>query len=530
MIQDNNKFGRKEAIHTSVYDLIDLSESQFGLLNTKVLDYNSRLPRKSITDQLGRTREYTKGKLRAGQMNLARQLIYLCLRQLEDLRTSPENDKYLNYLDENNDAFPITTNCGKLAKALGGSYCKNTIHNHLDQLIEAGIILHKNNTSRRRREVIDEQGYKTIVVELAKNGRGDFCLWLSRELFAQRYRIQLVENTPTAALNGPDSANLSGFESNENAGLSVNQTQKLGQYYRDLTETNKIKINNCSKNSESGLASQEQVVMPSSDEDELINRNDKGNTKFPGEMQGALAGNREKNWRVQRYEARRKADRQAANVLGGQKARAYFVDLLFFQLTHQLYPQYTQDHLQKIKPGVKTMLGLHLDRLEENLLPAFQKVSRAIYLAHRWLSQDPSRFVYEPFTYLRIDGDYKTGTLLRVIDQWLVAENEKLRLNADKNSALLKWQQAHFYSENLFKDVVYTLQGGFSAAKDVFRVSLQRLEAYFEKHEVPKATRIRIKRSFSDRCLAIFQELSQASEAYDPVWKTFERWRKTIEK
>ena len=82
----------------SVYEVIHQGLSQHrGRLNEMIEAYNDQLPVTTITDKLGRTRSYRKGMIRGTQSRLAEQLIYLCLRQMEDLRRSENPSDHLLY-------------------------------------------------------------------------------------------------------------------------------------------------------------------------------------------------------------------------------------------------------------------------------------------------------------------------------------------------------------------------------------------------------------------------------------------------
>jgi hypothetical protein len=127
---------------------------------------------------------------------------------------------------------------------------------------------------------------------------------------------------------------------------------------------------------------------------------------------------------------------------------------------------------------------------------------------------------------LRVDDEFKTGTLKVVIDQWVTDEEARLKLNTKGNNSLIQWQSSHAFAEDLFRNIVFTLHQSYGNATIVFKEGLSRLDEHFKENNVSAKTRLKVRRSFTDRCLAIFKELQKQVDYDDETWNTFMGWRK----
>jgi len=535
--QDNSQ----DFLNLSCWETIDIGHSQHVLLEELIQRYNESLPASTtITDSLGRTREYVAGKLRAPQTALGQKLIWLAMTQAEETRRAAvggdlaARQKYLMYYGDA-DSIPVTTNRGELRRLLGKKNGLATLWRHLNQLQEADIIISKANTSRQRREVIEEDGHRTIIVEMADNGRGDFTLWISRKVFKQKLLLAGV------------------LEQNGKSRLQTLQISKLQQVCTEKKETKKIEKNNPEKQGEERVASPHERLTEAIASDEK-NRNDATKNDFGGGAPAAgekIAGIAKKSpksgvvvpvkdrqtFSLQRYQQEmRRSERISAHLTADGTTMGYWTLILYHQLVEMLYGHLPADYLDSIAGQVRGMLELHLRRIEvvgaktndEHIQQAAIRVSRAIYIAHLWMAKKQFN-IYEPLTYLRLDDGMKNG-LRDVVDKWLPAEDKRRKLRADKNTHLFRWQQSEAYAEDLFRDVMFTLKkSGYFQATAIFQEALGKLNRKLQKIGVSDATTTKVRKDFADKCTGIFHAIQKATfEEEDTTWNDFLRYRKSL--
>ncbi len=533
-------------LHLSSWEAIDVAHSQHVLLETLVQEYNKALPRTSIVDNLGRNREYTAGKLRAAQISLAQKLIWLAICQAEETRktalqgNTSVQQRYLLYFADHADSIPVTTNRGEIRRLLGCTNGIASIWRHINQLIDAGIILSKANTSRQRREVVEKNGNRTIIIEAAKNGRGDFVLWISKAVFKQRIRPEFVEIVPIFQQTGET----------ENSNSEANQISKLEQEYPYNKETKKEEKNNLEKQVGKGVASPHKKLMEAKASDDKKRNDSSKNKNYGGEPASGKKIHENLSaesipqpqrayepFSLEKYHRdMRRNDRIRAFI--PEKPMAYWVFILYHQLVEMLYPHLSEQHLNGISEQVKGMLELHIRRIEiascksdeEHIQKAACRISRAIYLAFAWMKGKNFK-LYEPLSYLRLDDDMKNG-LRDVVDKWLPEEDKRRALRADANSNLMKWQKAEAFAEDLFRGVMYTLKkSGLNQSGAVFEESQFRLNKKFDQIGLSDATRTKIRDSFRAKCLNIFHAIQKATfEEEDTTWKNFLRYQKMTKK
>jgi len=162
----------------SFWDMIDLKAVNHTGIPEFVVKYNVSLPSR-------------KGKLRSGEKDVAKTLIYLMATEMEAMRTESPND-YLFYLSDKIDSIPVSTNRGQLATMLDKCYCKETVGNHLMRLQDSGLITRKMNTSRVRQRHTDENGNVTLIQQTAKNGRGDIIYFINKSVLY--FKTDIVNN------------------------------------------------------------------------------------------------------------------------------------------------------------------------------------------------------------------------------------------------------------------------------------------------------------------------------------------------
>lgn len=542
----------------SVYEVIHQGLSQHrGRLNEMIEAYNNQLPVTTITDKLGRTRSYRKGMIRGTQSRLAEQLIYLCLRQMEELRRSENPSDHLLYRCYlESDRLPVITNRQELTnlqRANKSEICRSTINNHLRLLEAAGIILKKRSTSRRR--VQREDG--TVIYQTDRNGRGNFQLFLSKRIFHFHldYEYLCVEGQhqsdvekpreavekPTAGASGAEKASdPANFSTIEDQSITTATSLTLEQLIPESNKTKKWIDNNSGKlhctpsgvppehdDHVSELRSQLTKLERDSMDPKLVAAR-RGENPAAGAPAAALdVGERLRRQR-EASEQRRLLNARVARLVPG-KEREFYLEMLQLLFISMLYPELNRFYLQQIKPGIRSLLGLYWDLVYTGSpQETFRKLSRAVEMVYRYQQKHPDYELYDPLAFLRMD--YRGG-FHTVVTKWLPKEEMKLKMHAEKRSHLIKWQQGQAFADDLFDGVVEALRTGLASSRAVFAEAQLRLNGRLKRLKAADKTKARIKASFEDRLGHLYRELLlQAEEleddVHDQTWAVFERWRK----
>lgn len=540
--------------NVSVWKIIDLrsSQQQGRLLKEKIADYNASRPTVTITDKLGRTRTYTKGRIRGNQHALAQELLYLCVRQLETLRRSDNpSDRllYQSYLES--DRLPVLTNRKELMDRLrinGVWICKNSIYNHLEILRDADIILHKRSTSRQR--VFMDDG--TVLYETCEKGRGDFQLFLNKAVFAffEDYRHLAVpataatdvENPPGARENAPAAAPGPENAAIGNQPISTPKSQKLGEIIPIISKTGKRGNNNRGQvqgqqsgvpagqqDNNSGLHPQRKELERDSINPFVAAR--RGEIR-PADRPGAALDAEERRHRHREMAEKKRLLSGLVARLTPREERPFYLRMLQTLYIGMLYPGINRLYLHRIEADLSRLLSLYLDLVPAGSpAEAFRQLSRAIEMVHRYRQKHPGYELYDPLSFLRMD--YNSG-FFRVVQQWLPKEERRLQLQADKRSHLVKWQKGQAYADDLFDGVVEALQTGLYQSKAVFVEAEKRLSQYLGRIKAAPRTKTRIKRSFRERFDHLYRELAQrATEAddigMDATWGAFLRYLEVMD-
>lgn len=532
--------------NTSVWEMIDLSLSQHqhGRLKDMIATYNRSRPVTTITDSLGRRRSYHSGCLRGNQCLLIQDLMYLCLTQLEALRRSVNSSDqrlFSTYLQA--DCLPVLTNRRELAaklKANGVRICRNSIYNHLRMLEDAGIILRRRHTSRQR--VTQEDG--TVVYETCANGRGDFQLYLSKQIFAFRLQYahlagtgahQTDEAAPGPAVDNPPGAAAAGEKAAiENQPLSQHQSQKLGQIIPTNSETEEWDNNNSGKVhcDQSGVPLGHKVDDTGRwPQPYLLERNSKippdsgpgGGEIRPAGAPAAALDARARLQRQRELSERRRALSALVAAVVPDKERDFYLKMLRLQLIGMLYPDLSPRYVRQIEDHLHQLLALYLDLIGESPRQSFRKLSRAVEMVYLYRRKHPGHRLYDPLHYLRMDYQ---GGFIQVVQKWLPREELRLRLRAEKKSRLLQWQKARAYTDDLFDGTVEALRSGLYQSRALFAEAQKRLNGYLGRIRAPQAMRERLRASLTSRFEHIAGALVQEAKApqdlsTDDTWRSF---------
>ena len=485
-----------DAKQWSFWDLVDLGVSHRYGVAEAIRKYNLALPS-------------CKGRLRGGESLVAKILLHLMSIEMERKRKESPADYYY-YLSDKIDCIPVATNRGQLRTMLDAFYSKNTIGSYIGRLMDCGIIKRKLNTSRVMERVQDKNGNVSMVRKVTQKGRGDMLLFISKEILywvrEVATHVDEAEAIPTAA---QDAGQNPAFSAIDNQGLNYGETQNLGQSLKDSLETLKRKKN------KSGKGAAELPNSFSADAEGRKQIGDKASRSCPprqvpsfvvNEVSKIVPGggvSRETIYREKVNFEQRFISRLPQNDLD------YFTMLLFAQMRGQIYPHFSDDVIQMKEVQAKALLMLHLKRLEGSLVENFQILSRAIVLTRNWLAQDEMRYVYDILTWLRVDGEYQSGTLLRVVEDWIPKERKRLQLNIEEDKPFLAWQYATTKAELLFFSFAKKLRKGFHGGITAARTTAKELRIFCEKLGIDLTSQNKIMNNFMERVNVILQQVGE---------------------
>jgi hypothetical protein len=304
------------------------------------------------------------------------------------------------------------------------------------------------------------------------------------------------------------------FSPIENQGLSYGKTQNLGQPLQDSLETLKRNQNKCGKG-----AAELPCCLSSVPSEESKQIGDKASRSYPprkvsGDVVNDVVNELERfipggggryvdNYREKINFEQRFVSRLPQNDLD------YFTMLLFAQVRGQIYPHFSDAAVQMKEMQAKTLLMLHLQRLGGSLFENFQVITRAISLTKNWLAAKQERYVYDILTWLRIDGEYKSGTLLHVIEEWIPKERTRLSIILEKDKKLLNWQVVVSKAELLFSSFAKKLRKGFHTAVAAARSAARSLRTFCEEAGISGKSKTNIIDGFMEKVNIILQQTQE---------------------
>ena len=442
------------------------------------------------------------------QSLVAKILLHLMSIEMERMRVEAPADYYY-YLSDKIDCIPVSTNRGQLRTMLDAFYSKNTIGSYIGRLMDCGIIKRKLNTSRVTQRVKDEDGNVSFVKKVTDKGRGNMLLFINKEVLF--WVQEVVSDEPESDVNKLEvTPTTDDFSPIENQGFSYGKTQNLGQSLQDSLETLKRNQNKCGK----GAAELPSYIssVPSEERKQI---GDKASRSCPprqvpnfvvNELERFVPGGGRPY--VDNYYEKVNFEQRFVSRLP-QDDLDYFTMLLFAQVRGQIYPHFSDAAVQMKEKQAKKLLMLHLKRLGGSLFENFQVLTRAISLTKNWLAAKQERYVYDILTWLRVDGEYKSGTLLRVIEEWIPKERSRLAVILEKDKKLLNWQTVSTKAELLFASFAKKLRKGFHVAIAAARNAAKSLRTFCEEAGINGARRTQIMDDFMEKVNIILQQTAE---------------------
>ena len=503
----------------SPFDIFCLKKGQRSIIKEIKKSYNDALPTNTITDNQGRTRSYKKGKFAEAHEALASKLYYLVIHRMNEMRTN-HPQQYVEFFQEidNRDSFPVMTNRAELKRLLDTEASLNSIYNRLKILEKAGIILNKTNLSRRRRIVENEDGSTTIVVDQMKGGRGDFYLYINKNLmqFDNNGAVSLYDfETDGDRVKAAENLAM------ETERLQSNQNQKLGE---EMSNTNILIIRNNKSLKRCEQSSPKTIKNPKG----LLNNQKEVETKKNNQLGFSAAQifelKGETRARHEQYHRLLTKVRTLDKLLPAKK-KQYFANILAANLFGFLFPNLSPRREEKIRSTVVQLLVNHMDLVDsESLNTAFMKVDRAIYLAYRNANKTGFKF-YDPLTYLRIDLD-KGG--LKSVHKWVEKEDFTLSLNAQKQTELEKWQKLQMFADKQYLFVVDIIKQNYPGARNAIKLARNKIASKAGQLKVNAKTKAKVEKRFADSCLNIHKKLTEQINYQVERDETFQTFLKCV--
>ncbi len=474
----------------SFWDLVDLGASHRYGVAEFIRNYNLSLPS-------------CKGRLRGGESLVAKILLHLMSLEMEKMRRESPADYYY-YLSDKIDCIPVATNRGQLRTMLDAFYSKNTIGSYIGRLAACGIIKRKLNTSSVKQRVKDKYGNIRIVKKVTEKGRGDMLLFINKKVLFWVSELVTDVDKPEIAPVSED------FLPIENQGLSSGKTQNLGQPLKVSLETLKRKENKSGKG-----AAKLPACFSAVPAEERKQVGDKASRSCPprqvpnfvvNELERFIPGggrSYEENYREKVNFEQRFVSRLPKNDLD------YFTMLLFAQVRGQIYSHFSDTAVQMKEMQAKTLLMLHLKRLQGSLFENYQVISRAISMTKDWLAAKSERYVYDILTWLRVDGVYKSGTLLQVVEHWVPKERQLLALHIENDRQLVSWQYGAVKAQLLFSSFTKKLRQGFHGAAAAARSAAKNLRLFCEDLGISDQGKNKIIGDFIEKVNIILQQTAE---------------------
>lgn len=158
-----------DAKEWSFWSLVDLTAAHRHGIPQFIRKHNSDLPSH-------------KGRIRSGGSAVAKSLLYLASKQMEERReVSPIDYDY--YLSDKIDCIPVITNFSELQKMLHDCYTKGTISSYIKLLIKCGIIKRKLRSSRNVKPTKSKSLNPNSTTSASSKKRGDMILFINKEIF-----------------------------------------------------------------------------------------------------------------------------------------------------------------------------------------------------------------------------------------------------------------------------------------------------------------------------------------------------------
>ena len=504
---------RKDAERT-FWDLLDIKATIYHRLAPHIKQYNDSLPS-------------CKGKIRSGESSVAKVLLHLMALEMERMRKDAPRD-YAYYLSSEIDCFPVSTNRGQLCTLLDNHYCKSTLSSYLIRLQSCDIIKRKINTSRSHEFYTDENGKKQSRVVRLKGGRGNIIYFINKDLLVKRISFEEMQNM----------SNLEGeigkFSTIDNQRVIPVQSKKLEHSQNDFQRTTlKIYSNNSGNCEEDATASPILSSAPAGGQESEGNKKSKPcpPTFKARPIETSGGGRKLSAFFKEAFDYERKGDSLDLPDLNALERRRkyilsieyeqrfvhrlpaereeYYVFLLCEQIRNLLYPKISMDTWQQQDVQIRTLLTLHLRRLKNDMKDNYLQLSRAIYMVYKHLQRNEKNYIYGALTWLRLDDKMKSGTLKKVVDEWVPRERIVLQKKFSKDLKFLAWQKITVRSEIMFANMTLTLRQGMLNAIEEVKINGEALRVMCRAHDLSFEKEEQIVQDFQEKCVSVLAGMTE---------------------
>lgn len=454
-------------------------------------------------------------------------IIHLAIAEMTTLRERFPHAWQKIYKDTSHDLYCWTNRQQIATMAKGVS--KRTISNHIKILIDAGVISYKQNA---RIQTIEEQkaGLKKT---LDPRGRGNFRLWVNRDC--------LMENT----FETPKIASkMVKIQNADNQCVTNKKEQKL--HLSSPINSNKLKINNnnCGKgiasigdvfsaanrsntsdnliNSETAISSSTplshkkgialidddiDIAKRSSTSDNLINSEAAISNSTSPTNTNRIDSNEENSARNY-FKKFRTDDFVKAKTPKNERSKA--ARYLMLQLIGMIYPEMPVSVIEEIEKEadwmMKNLIEKTMNEFNVDEKGAFDRISRGIYLAHRWSKEfeakNGKKWNFKRLLPWLSAGDTTTNTLWSIVKKWVPEERRRLNNVRDFNRNQIRWESIRVKIDSLVRDTLWNLENGLYPTAQVFTKAKSRLKMSMTKLKVPAEMEAKYLQELADRITA----------------------------
>lgn len=520
----DKKIAKERAISLPFYQIADLEFSIKKAMQA-YKDYNTPLVESGVKEN----------RLVSSDKETLKALLSLLFLEMENKRKDQDMD-YLDYLSKQYDALPICTNSPQILSMLDTSIVsKRSVRRVISRLMIAGFITKKQNTNTCPRQIKHADGSITKVVDINPKGRGNFILWISKDLIAWKYSIGRREAPKCGkAENGSkNTVTVPKIQSTENQ-LFNSKKGQLEPLSHQVFKIKTIKSNN----NKSGKVHFEKVgVRPSQNFNSMSPISDEKMKK----KNENIAVIKSPQQRREMYLTQQEKDHQI-DCRTPSKADDRLAMQLWMQIKSQIFlkfTKYSEDEYFRIDKEARRLLKIHLYRLEaDSLEDAFDILSyssqkAANYMARRAVKGNPFT-PYHPLTYLNPDLGYQSGLFVHFLDEKIInVEFKNLQINKLKYQSQINYAYCVEKSKKVFRKFTTDLRdGGFSLTRKKLlnRHYEREIRAYCGRMKVSGKKVDTILSLFADRASAILKEMDKLGDpknnAADKAFQAYLRMRK----
>lgn len=490
-------------------------------------------------DKVGKknkSRKAKAGKLKGNDTTLFKCILNLLWKNMENIRKgNPE--RYKDLLSSSKHSLPVLTNRVQLMTMTDGEMTSlTTISNSLDRLRDARLILNTRHTSAVKHIILNEKGEEETLITMRPNGRGNFELWINKEIIAWTYDVielfdkkekaqnPTVENAGNDGKNPNNNDNTRNFSNTDNQRVTKVKIQKLNQSPNIIIDPFKS-INNLGKTQDDGsgiltdtvkneippigeiikngteTGNVEKLHNPQVENSEVA---DKSTLPILAEEEEAAKIKAERGRKPGRPKRKPSDSAETApdfphkNDIPHRQGQKLAYHLWIMSLG-TLYPNLTDHYRREHEEFCLNLLRMQLfqlqNRFEISLPNAFRLMKLGLSRVNKWISDDEdNRYAIVPHLYFDFQSPDNQGIkFVDILEKWII-KGELRQLNHQNmaRGSKLKAYFAYQKGENMFHKVLKHVDtyGWEKVLKNYSEGKyFEELTRYFNKESIPESTR-----------------------------------------